>query len=489
MEMRCRGKHIKLMLRCCFIIFPLLFLNASGMAQDPLKLYTIKNGKMYIQLSKKLPVEELDKFITQYDLSHLSLKRFINTGYADSIKLNGWELSMDTKIGFILSKPMLSSPDINDPAGRIAFTGHSPLGDTRFPSVSNTVLFGYNRFRNKEPFAIKDSIATFFLRGNDKASKIVLAGSFNDWNPDGLSMTKTYNGWTASVKLTPGKYWYKFVVDGNWMIDEDNRLNENDDEGNTNSVFYFTNTVFRLKGYGNAKKVIVAGSFNNWDEKELVMQKKGDGWELPLYLAEGTHTYRFIADKDWVTDPDNSLRFPNEYNEFNSVITIGKPHVFKLDGYTNAGKVFLTGSFNKWREDELLMTKTATGWQLPYVLGSGNHEYKFIVDGQFIADPASKSSAADKPNSYLVLDPNYTFRLKGYDGSKKVFLAGDFNSWTPNSLEMKKENGEWIFRVHLTAGKHLYKFIVDDNWILDPDNKLWEQNEHNTGNSVLWIEK
>jgi len=63
--MRCRGKHIKLMLRSCIIVFSLLLLNVSGMAQDSMKLYTIKNGKMCIQLRKNLPTEELDKFIAK----------------------------------------------------------------------------------------------------------------------------------------------------------------------------------------------------------------------------------------------------------------------------------------------------------------------------------------------------------------------------------------------------------------------------------------
>jgi hypothetical protein len=54
---------------------------------------------------------------------------------------------------------------------------------------------------------------------------------------------------------------------------------------------------------------------------------------------------------------------------------------------------------------------------------------------------------------------------------------------------MKKEDGQWTLDVYLGYGKHTYKFIVDGKWILDPDNKLWEQNEYSTGNSVLWIEE
>jgi hypothetical protein len=30
--------------------------------------------------------------------------------------------------------------------------------------------------------------------------------------------------------------------------------------------------------------------------------------------------------------------------------------------------------------------------------------------------------------------------------------------------------------------------VVDQKWIIDPTNELWEENEYGTGNSVLWIE-
>ncbi|MEI9810165.1 MAG: glycoside hydrolase [Bacteroidota bacterium] len=86
------------------------------------------------------------------------------------------------------------------------------------------------------------------------------------------------------------------------------------------------------------------------------------------------------------------------------------------------------------------------------------------------------------------MQPNYTFRLKGFSNAKTIYLAGDFNNWSPNTFAMKKQGSEWVLAVHLSAGKHLYKLVVDGKWIIDPANKLWEQNEQETGNSVLWIE-
>ena len=129
------------------------------------------------------------------------------------------------------------------------------------------------------------------------------------------------------------------------------------------------------------------------------------------------------------------------------------------------------------------MNKTATGWELPYTLGPGNYEYRLNIDGRSMADEVTRN------NFVLVLEPNFTFRLKGYENAKMVCLSGDLNDWNPASFRMKREGDEWVFRAHLNKGKHCYKFVVDGKWILDPANKLWEQNEFRTGNSVLWIEK
>ena len=132
------------------------------------------------------------------------------------------------------------------------------------------------------------------------------------------------------------------------------------------------------------KKVYLSGSFNEWAPAQLALQRVGDGWELPLYLADGTYTYRYVADGRWMEDPVNPQKLPNEFGESNSVISKGKPHLFYLPGYAEAGKVVLSGSFNQWRQDELYMRKTATGWELPYTLGPGNYEYQFIIDDKWI---------------------------------------------------------------------------------------------------------
>ncbi|HEX5653775.1 MAG TPA: hypothetical protein VFX58_11915, partial [Chitinophagaceae bacterium] len=419
------------------------------------------------------------------------LRKFLKAGFDDSVKKAGWNIILNNPEFCIISKPLLAYEDINDPVERLRFAEKFLSFDALFPTVSNRVVYGYNRFRNKNPFSIQDSVVTFYLRNNQKATKVMLAGSFNNWQPHTIPMSKTDSGWVAYMKLKPGKYWYKFIVDDRWIVDGDNRLSENDGLGNTNSVFYVSNVVFRLPGFQSARRVYLSGSFNEWQERDLLMEKTSTGWQLPLYLAEGTHTYRFIADGKWMADPHNPDKFPNEFNDYNSVIRLGKPHLFFLKGFPDAKEVVLTGSFNKWRTDELFMQKTGEGWQFHYTLGPGNYEYGFRVDGYWATDTGNQQVITEPGKiaaSSFVIDPNYTFRLKGFGDASAIYLAGDFNNWSPTSMPMKKEGNEWVITVHLSAGKHLYKFIVDGKWILDPANKLWEENEHHTGNSVIWIE-
>jgi hypothetical protein len=471
----------------------LLFGRTDLHAQTTGQSYMIKDGRMVISLSGNIDLTTLEQFISRYNLYAIGLHQFIRTHSMDSLKKLGWKIEMDQPKKFVISKPLLSSGNIGNPAGEIILTEKHPTMAEMFPSVNNGIRYGYNRFRRKFPFAqTGDGAVTVFLRGNEQARKVMLAGSFNNWAPNALAMTPTDSGWVTVVHLSPGKYWYKFVVDGNWTSDADNLLRENDGEGNTNSVFYVTNFIFVLHGFTNARKVAVAGSFCDWQDDQLRMVRTAIGWQLPVYLAEGTHTYRYVVDGQWMTDPGKKDRLPNEFGDYNSVIRIGQPYPFRLPGYEHAGQVILTGSFNRWRKDELYMQRTANGWELPYTLGPGNYEYQFIVDGHAVNDPLNPlvtGQEGKNKNSFLIIGPNYTFRLKGYASAGSVFVAGDFDDWSPSTLPMRREGDGWAFTVHLSVGKHLYKFIVNGQWIRDPGNPLWEQNEYDSGNSIVWVEK
>ena len=53
-----------------------------------------------------------------------------------------------------------------------------------------------------------------------RAKQVSLAGSFNNWDTRSLSARKDTKGnWAVKVNLKPGRYEYKFVVDGSWLND------------------------------------------------------------------------------------------------------------------------------------------------------------------------------------------------------------------------------------------------------------------------------
>lgn len=52
------------------------------------------------------------------------------------------------------------------------------------------------------------------------ARRVCLAGTFNEWQPEQSQMAPQGNGtWTTELKLKPGIYEYRLVVDGLWLPD------------------------------------------------------------------------------------------------------------------------------------------------------------------------------------------------------------------------------------------------------------------------------
>ncbi|MES2647261.1 MAG: hypothetical protein V4717_10320 [Bacteroidota bacterium] len=479
---------IKLLLVLLWLtIFSIAGINLSG-AQDAGKT-DFKDGSFSVELYKHSSLTAIEEFISKYDLGELNLKQVLKTSQTDTLTKLGWKILVNNKEKLVITKPLFGTTNINDPVK--SGIAQSELFAALFPVVSSDVAYGVNRFKNKSSFAIKSNSVTFYLRNKLDASEVMLAGSFNNWDPAVLPMRKTEAGWIADVKLKPGKYWYKFIIDGKWEIDHDNELQENDGLGNTNSVYYFSNHTFTLNNQPKAKNVYVSGSFNSWRQRELKMVRSNTEWLLPIYLAEGTHRYKYIVDGSWMTDPGNREVLSDGTGGLNSVVKFGKPTLFKLSNYSNATSVMLSGNFNEWRSDELPMKKTADGWELLYTLAPGNYEYKFVVDGNWITDPQNAvltSKNKSLQNSFLVVGGNYTFGVKGIQNAREVYLAGDFNNWSDLTLPMKRVGDKWMCKVYLAPGKHKYKLIVDGQWITDPSNEAWEQNEFGTGNSIIWID-
>ncbi len=70
---------------------------------------------------------------------------------------------------------------------------------------------------------------TAFILEVQGANNIALMGDFNNWNEKTHPMKKENNElWKKTVFLNPGRYEYRFLVDGQWQNDpKNNQLCQN----------------------------------------------------------------------------------------------------------------------------------------------------------------------------------------------------------------------------------------------------------------------
>jgi hypothetical protein len=82
------------------------------------------------------------------------------------------------------------------------------------------------------------------------------------------------------------------------------------------------NTTFRLKGYADANIVALAGSFNNWNQSQIICAHEADEWVCRVDLKPGVYTYKFIVDGNWVLDPANPKTAEDDAGNVNSLMEV-----------------------------------------------------------------------------------------------------------------------------------------------------------------------
>lgn len=91
---------------------------------------------------------------------------------------------------------------------------------------------------NKMPLPIPSVTGkkTFKLTGHTDAEAVAIYGSFNNWIQTKNYCAKEVDGWVCRIDLAPGKYTYRFLVDGVGLNDPTNSATEDDRNGLADSV-------------------------------------------------------------------------------------------------------------------------------------------------------------------------------------------------------------------------------------------------------------
>ena len=302
-----------------------------------------------------------------------------------------------------------------------------------------------------------------------EAEQVFLAGNFNDWSPESLPMVNENGVWKISMELEPGEYQYKFVVNGtNWMEDPDAPSYVDDGFGGKNGAFKLVleneqliikplktstqedtvnyeynenreNTIFvDEEGYiviryynPDAEYVMIAGDFNDWDPESLEMYEVGDGWwEAVLELEPGVYQYKFVVNgEEWESDPNAFAYVDDGFGGKNSVLEVYKE----------------------------------------------NEELKVGAPGKKESKVEIKEESKEIPLGVSIVDGKVYFKVQK-EQATKAYLAGSFNNWDPQALEMKNVDGYWVVSLELNPGKYEYKYVFIIN-----GNQTWEEDPNAPG--------
>jgi len=182
--------------------------------------------------------------------------------------------------------------------------------------------------------------------------------------------------------------------------------------------------------------------------------------------------------------------------------------------------VNLAGEFNDWDASATPMADADDDgiWTIVVPLPKGRWEYKFVIDGgHWVTDPFAPGVNAENFNNgivYVGIDPpegalpprtdvprseddelaphpvegGVLFSFQAEEGTGSVYLAGEFNGWSMRATPMADDDGDGLWRTWypLRSGRsYEYKFVVDGQWITDPNAPRINQDNYNNG--VIYV--
>ncbi|MBU1699146.1 MAG: alpha amylase N-terminal ig-like domain-containing protein [Candidatus Eisenbacteria bacterium] len=367
-------------------------------------------------------------------------------------------------------------------------------------------------------FAIGSSQAvdiTFHYQPVNAGADVFLAGTFNNWSPTANKMTDD-NGdgvFEYTMDLAPGRYEYKFVVNGTWYEDLSAGEFVDDTHGGRNSILNvgedgiiappqvspagtITTPAGADAGAGHpvtftytpmvpTDNIFLAGTFNNWSPTAMRMTD-ADGnnvYEYTLNLEPGRYEYKFVVNGTWYEDQKAGEFADDGLGGKNSILNVGEGGVIPSAGGSMGGamgegssapapegvfqvafsytpdktpqKVFIAGSFNDWSATSNPMADPEGDgtYSINLVLPGGTHKYKFVVDGVWLHDPKAVEQVDDGfggRNSVIHIDESFKkIDLKKGDG--KIFTDGITHSFSLSERNMIS-NQEVLFRARAYTG-------------------------------------
>ena len=247
---------------------------------------------------------------------------------------------------------------------------------------------------------VKDD-GVLFEYHDENAQSVFLVGSMNDWDVSKTPMNKDEDGvWRIFLKLDHGKYLYKFMVDGNWQVDQENINFEDDGYGGSNSVIELSD------------KLSVSNSVIHNNHKGVSSQFNPKVYFKGRYLSDNifyqNDTEHFMLDK-----PTHDLNLGIKI-KFNS----------DFEGYT------ILNVNNSKEETE--MWKTHFNYQRSYLKLNTNY---FSVTAFDNFDIISFDNPLDIVGGIGYNNYNFGYGFSGLHAKLSDFSSNQISSFIPLSID------------------------------------------------------
>ena len=163
--------------------------------------------------------------------------------------------------------------------------GCSTLGFGEFDSLNNSI----SEAQNDEVHSVssgKVPVKFTYQPLFGGKHEVFLAGDFNGWSEAATLLQENDGIYETTLYLRQGKYGYKFIVDGQWIIDENADEFADDGYGGKNSIIFVGNKEdidalrkvnFVYRPSHTVKEVYLVGSMNNWNLKSNRMLETSKG--------------------------------------------------------------------------------------------------------------------------------------------------------------------------------------------------------------------
>ena len=330
--------------------------------------------------------------------------------------------------------------------------------------------------------------------------EIYVAGDFNDWKPDQYRMKEKDGFYYLELKLPIGEYAYKFVVDGNWIYDENAEEFREDGFGGINSILIvgdekevhqLREIVLNYISERDIKRVALVGDFNKWNPQAHIMKKKGKNhFKLTLYLTPGYYHYKFVLNNNkWIPDPKNERKVKDGFGSFDSILVVDEKYP-KVEFKKGDGKI-LKYKLHTSDLDKIISPLTADKFEFKTKTYKNDVEEVFLVMNKKKLKMQNHESDDTYDYYFIYIDKEklvdeFSFYFVLKDGKEKLYyLQSEISKDFKDAFVFKEKLSEIeLFQTPDWVKDGIFYQIFCDRFRNgkienDPDFEEWYYSEEN----------